>query len=89
MIHQVDADGVVLVHRESDLQLRPDAVDAGDENGIPDTSEARGKKTAEPANPRENFGPVCLPNERLDSALQAIAQIDIDARPGIRLSFVL
>ena len=64
MIHQVDADGVVLVHRKSDLQFRPDTVDAGDENRILDPTEARGIKTAEPADARENFWAVRLPNDR-------------------------
>jgi hypothetical protein len=34
VVHEIHAHGVVLVHREGDLQFRADAIDARDQNGV-------------------------------------------------------
>ena len=47
--HAVDADGVVLVHEEGELQLRADAVRAADEHGVLDAGRVQLKQTAEAA----------------------------------------
>ena len=41
VVHQIGADGVVLVHRERDFQFRPDAIDAGDQNRFAHSGETR------------------------------------------------
>jgi hypothetical protein len=85
VIYQIGADGVMLVHRECDLQLRADAIDARDQHRIAHPGKTRAKQSAEPANFPEHLRPVGLPNERTDAAFQLICQIDIYARA--RVSF--
>ena len=87
MVHEIGADGVVPIHGESDLQFRADAIDARDQHRLAHAGEVRRKQSAEAADLSENFGPVRLPNESLDAALQPIAEIDVNA--GARVSLFL
>ena len=43
MVHEIHAHGVVLVHREGDLQFRADAIDARDQNRIAHARKGRAK----------------------------------------------
>ena len=63
MVHQIGADGVVLVHREGDLQFRADAVDARDQNRIAHSGKRRAKQSAEPADFAEHLRAMRSPNE--------------------------
>src|SRR5437762_4713254 len=87
MIHHVSADRVMLVHRERDFQLRANAIDARDQNGIAHCAEVRAKQTAEAADFSEHVRPVRLLNERLNAALEFVAKIDIYARRSVGRSF--
>src|SRR5262249_52153627 len=84
MIYQIGADGVVLVQCERDLEFRPDAIGARDENWIVHSGKIRAKQTAKAADFSENLRAVRLADERLDSPFQLVAKIDID--PGARVS---
>src|SRR5438477_2419399 len=87
MIHHVGADRVVLVHRERDFQLRANAIDTRDKNGIAHCAEVRAKQTAKAADFSEHVRPVRLLNERLNAALEFVAKIDIYARRSVGLCF--
>ena len=63
MIHHVGADRVMLVHRERDFQLRANAIDARDQNGIAHCAEVRAKQTAKAADFSQYLRPVRLPDE--------------------------
>jgi hypothetical protein len=76
----------MLVHRESDLQFRADAIDTGDQDRVAHSGKARAKQSAEPADFSEHLRPMRLPNERSNAALQFVSQIDIYARTWIRFS---
>ena len=45
------------------------------------------KQSAEAADLAQNFGPVRLPNESLNVALQPVAEIDINARACVSFFF--
>ena len=85
MIHEIGADGVVFVQRESDFQFRPDAVDARDQHRLAHSEKFGAEQSAEAADFPEHLRAVRLPDERLDPALQPVAKIDIDA--GARVGF--
>ena len=85
MIDEIGADGVVAIHGESDFQFGADAIDARDQHRFAHAGEVRRKQSAEAADLAENFGPVRLPNELLNVALQSIAEIDINACARISL----
>src|SRR6266705_161254 len=85
MIHQIDADGVVPVHRKGHLQFCADAIDAGDQHWLAHPGKIRREQSAKAANFSKHFRIMCLPNESPDSLLQPVAQIDIYT--GARVSF--
>ncbi len=70
---QVDADRVVAVERERELQLGADAVGAGDEHRLAEAL-ADLDQPAEAADAREHFGPHRALRERLDALDQRIAR---------------
>ena len=84
VVHEIRAHGVVLVHRESDLQFRADAIDARDQNRLAHRGKTRAKQSAEAADFPEHLRTMRLPNERANAALQLVCQIDIHARTRIR-----
>src|SRR6266705_6463450 len=86
MVHQIDADGVVPVHREGHLQFCADAIDANDQHWLAHPGKIRREQSAKAANFSEHFRTVCLPNESPDLLLQLVAQIDIYT--GTRVSFL-
>src|SRR5437016_6112665 len=86
MVHQIDADGVVFIERESDFQLCADAIDTGNQNWIAHSGKVCPKQTAESASFSENLRPVSLSNERLDTPFEFVAKIDID--PSARVSLL-
>ena len=91
VVHQIAADGIVLIHRERDLQLRPNAINAGDKNWIAHSGKICSKESAESADLPENLSGSCrmsFLHERLNSELQSIAKIDINARLRVRFFFL-
>src|SRR5205085_9884752 len=80
MIHQIGADGVVLVHRERDFQFRADAIDARNQNRIAHAGKFRAEQSTEAPDLSEHSWSMRLPDERLDAALELVAKINI--HPG-------
>jgi len=76
--HEVDADGVVAVHRERELELGTHAVGAGDEHGLAKSAcrspPARRSRRCPPA-----LGPHRALGERLDALDERVAGVDVDA----------
>ena len=87
MIHEIGADGVVPVHGEGDLQLRPDAIDARDQHRLAHSGKIGREQAAEAADFPEHLRPVRLPGRVLDFAFDAVAEIDVD--PGAGVGFFL
>src|SRR5438270_12894759 len=86
MVHHIGADRVVLVHGERDFQFRSHAVDAGDEDRVAHARELYSKQASEAADLAEHLRSMRLPDERLDPALELVAEIDIN--PGARVSLL-
>ncbi len=75
---EVDADGVVARELECELELRADAVGAGDEHRLAKTL-ADLHESAEAADAGEDFGTHRALRVRLDALDQRIARVDVDA----------
>jgi hypothetical protein len=73
VIDEIRSDRVVSVHRESDLQFRPDPVDAAHQHRLAHPEKIRRKEAAETSNLSQHFRAVRLPDELVDSPLQTIA----------------
>jgi hypothetical protein len=76
--HQVDADGVVLVELEGELQLGADAVGARDQHRLPVflRDAAQGAEAADAGHHLAAHGAL---GERLDRLDERIARVDVDA----------
>ena len=72
MVHEIRADGIVLVHGESDLQFRADAINARNQHRFAHSGKTRAKQSTEPANFPEHPRPMRLPNERANTALKLV-----------------
>ncbi len=81
--HQIDADGVVLVHGKRELELGADAVGARDQHRLAVTLGKLDERT-EAADPGQHLGPQCALRERLDRIDQTISCIDVDTGVAIR-----
>ena len=80
---QVDPDGIVLVHRERELELGADAVGPGDEHRLA-VALRQLHQCTESTDAGQNLRPQRALGERLDGIDQAVAGIDVDARIAIR-----
>jgi len=80
--HQVDADAVVPVQLEGELQLGADAVGARDEHRVLVLRRQLAQR-AESADAGEHLGPQRAPRERLDRLDQGVARVDVDARVAV------
>ena len=80
---KIDADRVMDIGIDRDLNLGADAVIRGDENRIYVTSGLEIEEPAEPANFGVGPRPACRAHQRLDLVDHSIAGIDADA--GIRI----
>ncbi len=80
---QVDADGVVPVERERELELGADAVGAGDQHRLAEAL-ADLDQRAEAADAGEHLGAHRPLGERLDALDQRVAGVDVDARLAVR-----
>ncbi len=80
--HEIDADGVVLLHPEGELQLGSHAVRAGDHHGIPELLRHldQGAETPEVS---QHLGAHRAPGEGLDALDQLVARVDVDARVAV------
>ena len=81
--HQVDADGVVPVELERELELGADAIGAGDQHRLAITLRDL-EQRAETADAGQHLWAHGAPGERLDALDQRIAGIDVDARVTVR-----
>ena len=80
---EVDADGVVLVHRLSDRDLGPDAVGRGGQHRLAITA-LQGEQPGETAQPADHFGPAGLLRQRLEQFDRPITRLDIHPGRGVR-----
>ena len=83
VIDEALTDGVVTASHECEFQLCADAVHAGDEHGVFHPAKVRAKKSAEAADFAEHFGAVRSFYERLNAALDAVAEVHIHASGGV------
>ena len=87
MVHEVRADGVVLVHREGDLQLRAHAVHAADEDRLAIFLEVELKEAAEAADLAENFAAMRAGEQLRERGFDFVAEININAGGGVGFLF--
>ncbi len=87
MVHEVRADGVVLVHSEGDFELRAHTVHAADEDWLAIFLEVELEEAAEAAGFAEHFASVRAGEQLRERRLDFIAQIDVHARAGVSLLF--
>src|SRR6476660_7404869 len=79
---QIDADRIVPVKLESELELRADAVGTGHQHGFAVALRHFEQRT-EATDPREHARPQCAPGERLDAFDQTVAGVDVDSGVAI------
>ncbi len=87
VIHEIGADRFVAIERESDLQFRPDAVYARNQDRLAQAREVRREQAAESADLTEDFRAVRALHPRLNALLDEIAEVHV--HPGARVSFFL
>jgi len=87
MVHEVRADGVVLVEGEGELELGADAVHGGDEDGLFVFLEIEREQAAEAADLPEHFFAVRAGEELRERGFDFIPEININAGSGV--SFLL
>ena len=80
--HQVDADGVVLVQREGELELGADAIGARHQHRLAEAFRQFDQR-AEAADSSQHLRAQRALRERLDRFDQAIAGVDVDAGVAI------
>jgi len=80
---EIDADGVVPVQRERELQLGADAVGARHQHGLP-VALGQPDQRAESADAGEHLGAHRPLRERLDPLDERVAGVDVDARFAVR-----
>jgi len=85
MIDEISADGAMPIHRKRDLQLRSNPINAGNKNRFPHSRKIRSEQPAEPAYLAQHLGPMRLPDESVDLALQSVAKINVNSRARISL----
>ena len=83
VIDQVRADGVVPVHREGDLELGADAIDAGDEDRLAVAARVEREQAAETAHFAQHLAPVGRGEQLRQGRLHPVAQVNIHARRGV------
>ena len=81
--NQIDADGFVIVQLECELELRADAVGAGDQHRIFDVFGKRAEPGETPDAADDVLG-ACALCERFDSTHELVACLDVDTRVAIR-----
>ena len=79
---EIDADRVVAVELEGELQLRSDTVGAGYEHGLAITLRHLEQRT-EAADAREDTRTKRAFRERLDAFDELVARVDVDSRVAI------
>ena len=70
----------MLAEQKGDLELRADAIRAGDEDGLFVLARIQRKQAAEAAEVAEDFRAICRAHAVLDELDGSIARIDVDAR---------
>src|SRR5690606_34509826 len=84
VVDEVLADGVVPADADGHLQLRADAVDGGDEDGLVVGGLVEGEEPAEGADVGEDAGRERLADEALDAADGLLAGLDVYAGVSVR-----
>ena len=79
VVHDIEADRVVLLHFRGDHELGADAVDAGDEDGFAVARETGLEESAEAADGGEHFGAAGGGETGLDAAEEFSCEVDVDA----------
>jgi hypothetical protein len=79
MIHKILTDSVVAVHREGNLQLRPDPVDTRDENGLSDSFEICAVEGSEGPNVAEHIRSERGADSLFDSPYELLTSFDVDS----------
>ncbi len=87
MVHEVCADGVVLVQREGELELGADAVHGRHEDRLAIFFHVQREQAAETADIAEHLTAMRGRQQLRQRGLDAIAQINVHA--GTRVSFLL
>ena len=83
MVNEVLPDGVVPVQGESQLELGADAVNRGNEDGLPHPGKIRAKQPAEAADLAEDVGVVRRGERAAQPALEPIAEVHVHAGAGV------
>ena len=81
--HAVDADGVMLVHQQSQAQLGAHAVGAGDQDGLFHTRQLGGEHAAEAAQGTHHAGDVGGLHHGLDALDGLVTGGDVHAGGGV------
>ncbi len=75
--HQIDTDGVVLVHLHRQFELGADTVGAGDQHRLFVAIQRQLEQGAEPAQPANDLGAQGAFGVGLDAFDQAVAGVDV------------
>ena len=86
--HQVDPDGVVPVVRDCKLDLRADAVGAGDQHGLPIALERRFEQCTEAAQPGNDAFTRGTVRDCANACDQFVAAIDVHAGVSVAEAIV-
>ena len=87
MVHEIRADGVVLVQREGELQLRADAVHGRHEDRLAIFFHVQREQAAEAADLAEHLAAMRAGEQLRQRGLDAIAQINVHASGGVSFLF--
>lgn len=87
MVHEVRADGVVLVHHEGDLELRAHAVHAADEDRFAVFLHLEREQAAEAADLAEDFAAVRAGEQLRERGFDLVAEINVNAGGGVGFYF--
>jgi hypothetical protein len=85
MVDQILSNGVMAVHGEGNLQLRPDAVNACDEDRLSDSFEVRPIESTERTNVRQYIRCKGGANPAFDASHEFLSSLNINARIFIGL----
>ncbi len=79
VVHQISADGVVLIHHERDLELGADAVGARDQHRLPVAVAVEAEQAAERSDFGEHAWREGAARQRPDPPDRLVARVDVDA----------
>src|SRR6185369_3901025 len=83
VVDEVSADALMKIHLEGEFELRPNAVNAGDENRIAELLLVDREKSAKSADLAQHASVESAVSKILDALLGAVSAFDIDAGIGV------